>query len=82
MKASINTYPFRFILSLFVYLGTSWRIRGDHGTENVKVAGIQRFFRHAAVDAFSGEKSFQFGKSTSNQVRKIFKDSFFLLLVL
>ena len=50
MKASTNTYLFRFILSLFVYLGTSWRIRGDHGTENIKVAGIQRFFQYAAVD--------------------------------
>ena len=33
-------------------------VRGDHGTENVNMAAIQRFFRREEVDAFAGDKSF------------------------
>ena len=47
--------------------GTARIIRGDRGTENVNVAAIQRFFRRSSNDDFSGEKSFIYGKSTSNQ---------------
>ena len=47
--------------------GTARVVRGDRGTENGNVAAIQRFFRRTAGDDFSGEKSFMFGKSTSNQ---------------
>lgn len=47
--------------------GTARIIRGDRGTENVNLAGIQRFFRRSSDDDFSGEKSFMYGKSTSNQ---------------
>ena len=51
-----------------VYLGTARRIRGDNGTENLNIAGIQRYFRRHGSDSFVGVKSFQFGKSTANQV--------------
>ena len=47
--------------------GTARIIRGDRGTENVSTAGIQRFFRRSADDAFAGEKSFMYGRSMSNQ---------------
>lgn len=47
--------------------GTARIIRGDRGTENVNLAAIQRFFRRSSNDDFSGEKSFMYGKSTSNQ---------------
>lgn len=47
--------------------GVPWRCRSDAGTENVHVAAMQRFFRRNANDEFSGEKSFQYGRSTSNQ---------------
>ena len=42
-------------------------IRSDKGTQNVNVAAIQRFYRRFQVDEFSGEKSFMYGRSTSNQ---------------
>ena len=41
--------------------------RADAGTENVYVAGIRRFLRSWCKDAFSGDKSFLYGKSVSNQ---------------
>ena len=42
-------------------------VRGDAGTENVTVCCIQRFFRENSTDCFSGEKSFMYGSSLSNQ---------------
>ena len=42
-------------------------VRADCGTENVHVAAMQRFFRSSADDSFAGDKSFMYGKSTSNQ---------------
>ncbi|CAH3196632.1 unnamed protein product [Porites evermanni] len=42
-------------------------VRADCGTENVIVAGLQRFFRSEATDDFSGDKSFLYGKSSANQ---------------
>ena len=42
-------------------------VRADAGTENVYVAGIQRFLRSGCEDAFSGDESFLYGKSVSNQ---------------
>ena len=44
-----------------------WRCRSDAVTENVHVAAMQRFFRRNANNEFSGEKSFQYRRSTSNQ---------------
>ena len=42
-------------------------VRADNGTENCNVAGIQRFFRRDADDAFAGDNSFLYGHSVSNQ---------------
>ncbi len=42
-------------------------VRADKGTENGKVAAIQRFFRRNGLDEHSAEKSFKYGKSVSNQ---------------
>ena len=47
--------------------GTASIVRADRGTENVKVAGIQRFLRRNDTDSFSGNSSFMYGKSVSNQ---------------
>ena len=47
--------------------GTPSIVRADRGTENVKVAGIQRFLRRNDEDSFSGNSSFMYGKSVSNQ---------------
>ena len=47
--------------------GTPRIIRGDGGSENFRVAAIQRFFRRDDTDSHSGIKSFLFGKSVSNQ---------------
>ena len=49
------------------YGGTARKIRGDCGTENMYLAGMQRFFRRNDNDSFAGIKSFLYGKSTSNQ---------------
>lgn len=42
-------------------------VRTDRGSENITIAGIQRFFRRNHNDSRSGEKSFIYGRSTSNQ---------------
>ena len=47
--------------------GTPSIVRADRGNENVKVAGIQRFLRRNDKDSFSGNSSFMYGKSVSNQ---------------
>lgn len=47
--------------------GTARIIRGDCGTENVLIEKYQRFFRRSSHDSFSGDKSFMYGRSTSNQ---------------
>ena len=39
----------------------------DRGTENVNIAGSQRFLRRYHSDDSSGYQSFQFGKSIKNQ---------------
>ena len=43
-------------------------VRGDCGTENVYIAGIQRFLRRDSQDDFAGFKSFMYGTSVANQV--------------
>ena len=69
--ASSNNDPrivAQYYLDCVQQLGGTVRIvRGDRGTENGNVAAIQRFFRRSADDDFAGDKSFMFGKSTSNQ---------------
>lgn len=50
-------------------LGTARLVRADRGTENVKAKILQKFFRADGQDSFAGEKSFIYGKSTTNQVK-------------
>ena len=69
--ASTNNHP-GVIASYFLNCvqeggGTARVVRADNGTENVRVAAIQRCFRHEASDDFSADKSFLYGKSVSNQ---------------
>ena len=47
--------------------GVPHLVHADGGTENVHVAGIQRYFRRHGEDDFGGDKSFLPGKSTTNQ---------------
>ena len=42
-------------------------VRGDRGSENVNVAGLQRFFRRNSLDSMAGNKSFIYGRSVSNR---------------
>lgn len=42
-------------------------VRTDRGSENVVIAGCQRFFRRAHNDTNSGYDSFRYGASTRNQ---------------
>ena len=44
--------------------GTATKIRADLGSENSYVYGIQTSFRRNNNDEFSGNRSFQYGKST------------------
>ena len=53
------------------FIGVPRIIRADNGTENVVIAGLQRFFRADDSDAFAGEKSFMYGKSVTNQVKPL-----------
>ena len=47
--------------------GIPKKIVADRGTENVYLAASQRFLRRGHGDSAAGEKSFQYGKSVSNQ---------------
>ena len=47
--------------------GTPRKIVADRGTENVHVAASQRFLRRNDQDNNSGEASFKYGKSVTNQ---------------
>ena len=51
-----------------VYVGVPRLIRTDCGTDNTVIAVLQPFLRRHGTGEFSGEGSFQYGKSTSNQV--------------
>ena len=53
---------------MHTYVGCPTIVRSDRGTENCNVAFLQPFLREACNDTFQGEKSFMYGKSTSNQV--------------
>ena len=69
--ASSNNNPeiiAHFFCKCVLLLGsTASIIHSDKRTENVNVATIQRFYQRFQVDEFSGEKSFMYGRSTSNQ---------------
>ncbi len=42
-------------------------LRCDNGTENSLLSGIHPTLRDNHTDSLAGEKSFMYGKSTSNQ---------------
>lgn len=50
------------------FVGCPTLLRTDRGTENANVAFLQPFLRRDGEDSFAGEKSFMYGRSTSNQV--------------
>ena len=52
------------------FLGCPSVIRMDKGTENVCVAAVQDAHRASHEDTFAGEKSFRYGTSPANIVRK------------
>ena len=56
-----------FLKEVEVINGTATKIRADLGSENSYVYGIQKFFRRNDNDEFSGNRRFQYGKSTLNQ---------------
>ena len=56
-----------FLKEVEVINGTATKIRADLGSENSYVYGIQTFCRRNDNDEFSGNRSFQYSKSTSNQ---------------
>ena len=43
------------------------KVRADRGTENVDICSAQTFLRRNHADSLSGNSSFQYGKSVSNQ---------------
>ena len=56
-----------FLKKVEAFNGIATKIRADFGSENSYVYGIQTFFRRNDNDEFSGNRSFQYRKSTSNQ---------------
>ena len=42
-------------------------LRGDNGTENSTVAGIQRFLRRHSTDALSATETFMYGHSVATR---------------
>ena len=52
---------------LLIAKGIPRKIVADRGTENVNIAGSQRFLRQNYSNDSSVYRSFQFGKSITNQ---------------
>ena len=53
---------------MFITVGCPTILRTDRGTENTNIAFLQPFLRDQHDDPFAKEKSFMYGRSTSNQV--------------
>lgn len=67
--SNLTVLILRVIDSEFLcFVGTPRILRCDLGTENTHVAFLQPFLRRNGTDCFSGEHSFRYGKSVSNQV--------------
>ena len=60
-----------FILTLN-YKRSSTKLAADRGTENVNIAGSQRFLKRNHSDDSSGYQRFEFGKSITNHRIKSF----------
>ena len=56
------------IIVAFLTTGTPRVLRADRGTENSIIAFVQPSLRSQHLDDLAKEKSFRYGKSTSNQV--------------
>ena len=56
-----------YLIYLLIVKGVPRKIVADWGTENVNIAGSQRFLRQNHSDNLSGYHSFQFGESITNQ---------------
>ena len=52
------------------YIGVPSIVRADRGTENTTVAFLQPAFCHDGQDHHACSKSFQYGRSSANQVKK------------
>ena len=55
----------------FLLAGVPSILRSDRGTENSVIAFLQPAFRNEGTDSHAGEKSFQYGRSSANQVMKV-----------
>ena len=55
---------------MFCLEGCPRIVRGDRGSENSRVAYLQPFLRRNGSDTHV-EKSFQYGRSASNQVKLV-----------
>ena len=53
---------------MLLSIGTPTILLADRGTENSIVAFVQPTLRSQHTDVFAAEKSFRYGKSSSNQV--------------
>ena len=70
MGKRISTYGRKRILWLQNVIGCPSIVRCDHGTENTVIASTHMALRHYHNDEFSGERSFQYGASTTNTVSR------------
>ena len=66
----IRLYLRVIMLCHFFLTGVPSVLRTDRGTENSVAAFLQPAFRHEGTDSHAGEKSFQYGRSSANQVMK------------
>ena len=53
----------------------------DYGTETCLLLLLKMTLRHEHNDAFTGDKSFRFGSSTTNMVRIFYKSSYVLAII-
>ena len=63
----IVVIAYYYLKKFEVINGTAIKIRTDLASEKSYVYGIQSFFRRNNNGKFSGNRSFQYSKSTSNQ---------------
>ena len=53
---------------VIIILGVPTLIRIDYGTENCSLAACHMMLRHHHHGVFKGERSYQYGSSTTNTV--------------
>jgi len=67
IQGTVHNY-LEILCAIMCSLGCPSVVRSDRGSENCNVGFLQPFLRRNGEDCFSGEKSFMYGKFTSNQV--------------